>query len=57
MMKAKGLPNHFWAETVATTVYLLNLSPTRAVLNQTPFESWKGKKPKVSYLKVFGCIA
>ena len=23
---------------------------------QTPFESWKGRKPIVSYLRIFGCI-
>lgn len=36
MLKAKRLSNQFWAEGVATSVYLLNLSPTRAVMNQTP---------------------
>jgi hypothetical protein len=39
MMKSKGLPNLFWAETVAPTVYLLNLSPAKAVINRTPFEA------------------
>ncbi|KAF3651721.1 putative chaperonin 60 subunit beta 4, chloroplastic-like [Capsicum annuum] len=53
MFQAKGLPNHFWAEAVATSVHLLNLSPTRAVLNQTPFEAWRGRKPSISYLRIF----
>lgn len=57
MIQAKGLPIYFWAEAVATAVYLLNLSPTKAVRNQTPFEAWTGRKPTVSHLKVFGCIA
>lgn len=26
-------------------------------MNQTPYETWKGWKPTVSYLKVFGCVA
>ncbi|KAE8732993.1 hypothetical protein F3Y22_tig00001644pilonHSYRG00148 [Hibiscus syriacus] len=39
MLKAKGLTNQLWAEVVATAVYLLNLSPTRVVLNQTPYEA------------------
>ncbi|KAK2986468.1 hypothetical protein RJ640_000222 [Escallonia rubra] len=45
MLQAKGLSNQFWAEAVATSVYLLNLSPTRAVMNQTPLEAWRGTKP------------
>ncbi|KAJ1704767.1 hypothetical protein LUZ63_004546 [Rhynchospora breviuscula] len=57
MLKSKGLPNDFWAEAVATAVYLLNLSPTKAVLNQTPFEAWFERKPSVAHLRVFGCIA
>ncbi|GMI75663.1 hypothetical protein HRI_001235600 [Hibiscus trionum] len=56
LLKAKKLPNRFWGEAVATSVYLLNISPTRVVLNQTPFEAWMGKKPRVSHLKVFHCI-
>ena len=57
MMNVVGLPKKFWAEAVATAVYILNISPTKAVLNQTPYEAWKGRKPRVSHLKIFGCIA
>jgi len=38
-------------------VYLLNRSPTKALNNKTPFEAWHGKKPRVSHLKIFGCVA
>jgi transposase InsO family protein len=55
LLKAKELPNQYWAEAVATSVYLLNISPTKAVLNQTPFEAWRGIKPSVSHLRIFGC--
>ena len=41
---------------VNTAVYLHNWSPTSALKNKTLFESWSGKKPNVSNLKVFGCI-
>lgn len=57
LLKAKGLSDVFWTEIVATTVYLLNLSPTKAVLNQTPYEAWNGRRPWVSHLKIFGCIS
>ena len=56
-LKAKNLPNMFWGKAIVTAVYLLNLSPTKAVMNQTPYEAWQGRKPRVSHLKVFGCIA
>ena len=55
MLKARGVPNNFWCEVVATIVYILNVSPTKAVMNMTPFEAWRGKKPSVSHLRVFGC--
>ena len=57
MMKARAVPKRFWAEAVATAVYLLNISPTKAVYNRTPYEGWTGSKPKVSHLRVFGFIA
>jgi len=57
MLKAKGLPNQFWGDAVAKIVYLLNISPTRAVLNQTPFEAFRGQKAWVSHLKIFSCVA
>lgn len=57
MLKGKCLPNNFWAEAVSTTVYILNRSPTKAIMNKTPYELWFKRKPKVGYFKVFGCIA
>ena len=27
------------------------------MLDQTPYEAWKGVKPSIAHLKVFGCIA
>ena len=57
MLKAKGLSNIFWAEAVCTAIYLLNISPTKAVFNKTPYEAWYKQKPEVHQLKVFGCIA
>ena len=57
MLKAKGLPNKFWAEAVYITVHILNRAPTKPVLNKTPFEAWHNKKPEVNSNKIFGCIA
>jgi hypothetical protein len=57
MLNEKNLPNYFWAEAVATTVYIMNRTPTAVVHGMTPEEKFIGKKPNVSHLRVFGCIA
>ena len=57
MIKGKDLPREFWAEAVATAVYLLNRCPTKSVRNMTPEEAWSSFKPSVAHLRVFGCIA
>jgi len=56
MMKAKGLPPEFWGEVVTTAMFILNLSPMKALKGVTPYEAWHGRKPNVSYLKTFGCV-
>jgi len=55
-LKAKGMPNYFWAEAVTCVVYLINRSPTRSVPKTTPIEACSGFKPNVQHLKVFGSI-
>ena len=57
MLTDAKLPHKFWAEALSTAVYLRNRSPTKAVEEKTPYEAWTGKKPTVSYLRVFGCDA
>ena len=37
-------------------MYLLNILPTKAVKNKTPFEAWYGVKLVVEYLKIFGSL-
>ncbi|KAL4303544.1 hypothetical protein GQ457_10G024470 [Hibiscus cannabinus] len=56
MLFEKHLPKLFWAEAVATAVYLLNRLATKAVDGKTPFEAWSGSKPSVKHLRVFGSI-
>jgi hypothetical protein len=57
MMKAMQVPSEFWGEAICTAVYVLNRAPTKALNNKTPFESWFGRKPNVSHLRIFGCTA
>jgi hypothetical protein len=40
---------------VVTAVYILNCSPTKA--RRSPYKAWHGRKPAVSHLWVFGCLA
>ena len=42
MLKAKDIPNNFWAEAVSCSIYLLNRSPTKSLQNATPEEAWSG---------------
>jgi hypothetical protein len=56
-MADKSMPHHYWAETVATTIYIMNKTPTAIVHGVTPKEKYSGRKPDLSHLKVFGCIA
>src|SRR5271156_4607481 len=56
LVQAK-LPASFWALAAATYVHTRNRSPTSALNGETPYFYWKNKKPDVSYLRVFGCLA
>ena len=42
---------------MVTAVYIINRSPTKALDGMTPYEAWHGRKPAVSHLRVFGCLA
>jgi len=57
LLKQRGMPTVFWGEAVVTAVYILNRSPTKALDGMTPYEAWHGRKPAVSHLRVFGCLA
>ena len=51
------LSKSFWSEAVNTATYILNRLPTKAVAEKTPYEIFYGKKPSISYFRVFGCTA
>ena len=38
MLSQSGLSHEFWAEAVNTAIYLINLSPSKAINFLTPFE-------------------
>ena len=45
MLHSRKIEVHLWAETIHTTVYILNRTPTKAIMNITPKEAWSGRKP------------
>ena len=58
MIAHAGLSNIFWAEAISAAVYVRNRLPTVALKErETPYERWYGRKPDVSYFRVFGCMA
>lgn len=57
LLKERNMPEMLWGEAIRHSVYILNRSPTKAVVGETPYEAWTGAKPKLSHIRVFGCLA
>ena len=54
MLSNSNLPQFLWTDALKTAVYILNRVPTKAV-PKTPFEIWKGWKPSLRHMRVWGC--
>ncbi|XP_075076487.1 uncharacterized protein LOC142163132 [Nicotiana tabacum] len=50
-----GVAKGFWAEAINTTCYLINRCIIRSLLNKTPYELLNERKPKLTYMRTFGC--
>lgn len=57
MLSESDLELKFWAEAAATSVYLINRSPSSALDFKVPEELWTSQVPDLSNLKRFGCLA
>lgn len=55
MIKDSNLPKYFWADAISTTTHVVNRVLIRPLLRKTPYELYKGRKPNISYFRVFGC--
>lgn len=55
--KKHCVPSDLWGKAVCTAVYVLNKCPTKSLNNKTPYKAWHGKKPTVSHLRTFRCVA
>jgi hypothetical protein len=50
-----SLPVCYWAESLYTATYILNLLPTNAILAPIPYFALSGTTPFYAHLRVFGC--
>jgi len=55
LLNATDLPKYLWVDAISTACYVLNKVLIRPILKKTPYELFKGRKPNISHLKVFGC--
>jgi transposase InsO family protein len=44
MLGGVGIAQELWKEAANTRKYLVNMSPSSALINSTPHEVWSGKK-------------
>src|SRR4051812_17717140 len=56
MMSLTDLPLSIWEYALETATFTLNRAPSKSV-ETTLYELWFGKKPKLTFLKVWGCDA
>jgi hypothetical protein len=54
MLDEYKTPDWFWAEAINTTCYSINRLYLHRILKKTSYELLTGKKPNVSYFRVFG---
>jgi hypothetical protein len=56
MMSQTDLPLYFLGYALETVAFTLNRVPSKFV-EKTPYEIWTGKRPSLSFLKIWGCDA
>ncbi len=52
-----NIPASLWVETISTTNYLINMSPTRANGGLSPYQQLFGVPLDFHHLRVFGCVS
>ena len=58
MLTTGGIPKKYWTYAVSSAVYITNRIGTKAnVEGRSPYELWKGKKPSVRHMRIFGSRA
>jgi hypothetical protein len=54
MLDEYKTPDQFWVEAINTACYSINRLYLHQILKKTSYELLTGKKPNVSYFRVFG---
>ncbi|GJV07183.1 retrovirus-related pol polyprotein from transposon TNT 1-94 [Tanacetum coccineum] len=54
MLNEQSLPQNVWCNAVDTSKYILNRILIRDILDKTPYELLRGRKPTLDYFRVFG---
>jgi hypothetical protein len=54
MLDEYNTPDQFWVEAIKTACYSINRLYLHRILKKTSYELLTGKKPNVSYFRVFG---
>ena len=57
ILKHMSLPNYLWGEAVRHATYIINRVATRVLVDKTPYEAYKGRKPSLAHVRVFGCVS
>lgn len=55
MINEMSLPKYFWSNVINTACNVLNKVIIQSIIEKTPYETLKGRKPNLSYFCVFGC--
>jgi hypothetical protein len=56
MLDTAGLSKAWWGEAVLTACHVLNRVPMKNK-EKTSYEEWIGRRPSLSYLRTWGCLA
>jgi transposase InsO family protein len=56
MLGTSGMAKAWWGEAVLTACHVLNRVPAKNS-DITPYEGWKGRKPSLHYLRMWGYLA
>ena len=56
MLSYSSLPMSFWGYALQSSVYILNLVPSKSI-PKTPLKLWNGSKVSLRHIHIWGCPA